>query len=297
MLSRERYEIKVGLVFILTVTCLIAGLLWAKRIRPRQSEMQLVAVFSTVGGLGTGDEVLVNGLRLGKVEAIRLRQRDVLVTLTLDRRIPLYQGYNIRIVTLNFTGEMGVSIEPGAGEPLPEPYGVLRGTDPFSLEDVVQPGLETIRSVRSVAETLSISLPPLVHDARNVLNRLDSTLEEARSGVAVNKVALRRSLDDLQRVLGSANRTISSLETRLDTSLTRADDAFLTIKTASDSLRRAAETIAQAKGTINRLVHDPSLYEDLRRTSLHLDSAAVSIDSLAQDVRRNPKRYVRFSLF
>lgn len=297
MLSRERYELTVGIVFIVALSLLVSGLLWGKRFRPNQAEMELAALFTTVGGLGKGDEVLVSGMRLGKVKTIRLRPRDVMVELTLERDIPLYTGYRIRVTTLNFTGEMGVTIDPGEGEPLAEPYGILHGTAPLSLDEIVKPGIETLHSVRNVADTLATSLPPMIHSTREILARLDRTLAEVESGVALNKVALQQSLVQLRSSLSSADRVITSLDSKLSTTLTNADGAIVSFKAASDSLKHAAAVITDAKGTINSLVHDPALYDDLRRVSSHLDSAALSMDSLVRDVQQNPKRYVRFSLF
>jgi phospholipid/cholesterol/gamma-HCH transport system substrate-binding protein len=297
MLNRERYELKIGVVFVAALVFLVLGLLWAKRYRPQQTQMELAVVFAAVGGLAPGDEVLVNGLRMGEVDAILLQDRNVRVDLTLERTITLREGYEIRIANLSFTGEMGVTVNPGAGEPLGKPYPVLAGIAPLGLSDVIQPGIETMKSVSAVTETLMRALPPLLHNTNRTLDRLDSVFAEAKSGISMNKNVLRESLTQLRQTLTTADHIISTLDVRVDTTMASADAAFTALKAASDSLRRSATTLTQAQGTLNKLVHDPTLYNDLRRASLHLDSAAVSIDSLAQDVRRNPKRYVRFSLF
>jgi len=297
MLKRERYELQVGIVFVAALTFLIVGLLWAKRYRPRQSEMQIEVSFPTVGGLREGDEVLISGLRLGEVSSLQLRERDVLVGALLSRHVRLYEGYQIRIVTLTFTGELGLSITPGTGEPLEEPLPVLKGISPLELGDIIGPGLETFSSVKSVADTLAWALPEVTRRTKATLDRLDSVLAEVQEGAATGKVALRQTLAQARTTLASTDHLVTTLSARLDTSLTAADETFASLKATSDTLRQVIAAFDTTQGALGRLIREPGLYDELRRATTRLDSAATSIDSLAQDIKRNPKRYVRFSLF
>lgn len=297
MLKRERHEVQVGLVFIGTIILLILGLLWAKRYRPEQSAMAIHVSFPTVGGLGQGDEVLVAGLWMGTVSDLELREGDVLVTAKLTRKIQLREGYQMRIVTLTVTGEVGLAINPGVGEPLREPLPELKGTAPIELSDVAEPGLRTLASVQAAADTLARVLPLVARRTSATLDRLDSVLAEAEEGVTTNRIALRDALVQLRRTLSSTNEFVSGLGARVDTSLGSADDTFASLKATSDTLRRVLAAIDTSRGTLGQFIHDPHLYAELRRATAHLDSAAASIDSLAGDVRRNPKKYLHFSLF
>jgi len=297
MLRRERFELQVGIVFAATLVFLVVGLLWAKRFRPQKSEMVLTVGFPSVGGLSKGDEVLVSGLRVGFVSDVVLRERDVLVTAKLDRKIHLYDGYVIRVATLTFTGEMGLAVTPGAGEPLEEPLPELRGTAPFELSDVVEPGLGALASVTAAADTVSGALPYLVRRAGVTLDGLDAVLADLDRVVGGNQVAVRLTLDELRATIASANRLLTTVGARLDTSLTGADSTLASLKATSDSLRHVLAALDTSRGTLGRMIHDRRLYDELRGASARLDSAAASIDSLARDMRQNPKRYVHFSLF
>jgi phospholipid/cholesterol/gamma-HCH transport system substrate-binding protein len=297
MLKRERHEIQVGTVFIATLIFLVIALLWAKRYRPQQSQMVIQASFPTVAGLGKGDEVLVAGLRMGIVTDLELRKGDVLVTATLNRRVQMYEGYELRVVALTFTGEMGLLINPGTGAPLREPLPELRGIPPLELSDVVEPGLQTLSSLRTVADTLTWALPVIVRRTSVTLDRLDRVLSEVEQGVTTDRTALRGSLTQLRATLASTGQLVSTLETRLDTSLTAADETFASLKATSDTLRNVLAALDTSGGSLGRLIHEPRLYDEVRKATAHLDSAATSIDSLARDVKRNPRRYLRFSLF
>ena len=55
-------------------------------------------------------------------------------------------------------------------------------------------------------------------------------------------------------------------------------------------LKAVSSQINSKEGSLGLLINDQQLYHKL-------DSAVVSADSLLQDIKANPKRYVRFSLF
>ena len=48
--------------------------------------------------------------------------------------------------------------------------------------------------------------------------------------------------------------------------------------------------IRDGRGTVGRLVKDEAVYE-------HLDRTLTSVDSLIEDIKRNPKRYLTIEIF
>jgi phospholipid/cholesterol/gamma-HCH transport system substrate-binding protein len=65
---------------------------------------------------------------------------------------------------------------------------------------------------------------------------------------------------------------------------------FARINLALDEMSSILAKIDSGDGTLGKLMNDDSLYLELNRS-------ASALDSLLLDVRKNPKRYVRFSLF
>ena len=59
---------------------------------------------------------------------------------------------------------------------------------------------------------------------------------------------------------------------------------------SGESLNPILLSIKNGKGTAGKLVHDDKL-------SNHLDSLGVNLNALAKDVRENPKRYFKMSVF
>ena len=79
----------------------------------------------------------------------------------------------------------------------------------------------------------------------------------------------------------------------------RLDGVTRNIETVLESLRRSLSDLNEVsgrlrrgEGTLGRLIQDDTLYKDLQRT-------LVSVDSLINDIKEDPKRYlnVDVSLF
>ena len=297
MLSRERYEVAVGAVFLLVVIGLLGGLFWAKRYQPESSLMPVQASFPSVGGLREGDAVLVAGLRMGEVEEITLRDRDVLVSMALTRRVHLNDDYRVEIAALNLTGEMGVTIQPGSGRPLPDPTPVLQGTPPFSINSIVGPGIELMRSAQSISETLLVILPTLSARTSATLDRVDSLLALLGTDVRGATGDLSTTLREMRSTMQLANETMGTMNTRLVPTLDRTDSTFASLMATSDTLRLILGSVDTVNSTAAKLLRDSTLHEDARRAVIHLDSAAVNLDSLIRDINRNPKRYISISIF
>src|SRR5207249_3652998 len=70
-MKREN-EFAVGVVVIAAFAVVVAGALWLSGAHLGRTEAVYTARFRTVGGLGAGDPVVLRGVRVGRVEAIRL---------------------------------------------------------------------------------------------------------------------------------------------------------------------------------------------------------------------------------
>jgi phospholipid/cholesterol/gamma-HCH transport system substrate-binding protein len=270
------------------------GVMWGKGYRSQDSDFPIAVRFSNVGGLSPGDPVQVAGVQSGEVGAIELREQDVLVTLTLDDTLRFYEGYSFRVVTLNFTGEMGVAINPGSGARISLPP-LAVGVPALDLATMVAPVAEAARKLGAAADSLSSSLPGVLARLDGAVKNADHALAGIDTLVMQNRHGVRRMIAEVR----TAMRVLSGVGVRADTAFTAmglvATDlkvALGSVAGAADSLRRAVGEVRGGRGTLGRLVADDSLYVDLKAASLHMDTVLVHLDSLILDVQRNPGRYV-----
>jgi phospholipid/cholesterol/gamma-HCH transport system substrate-binding protein len=62
------------------------------------------------------------------------------------------------------------------------------------------------------------------------------------------------------------------------------------LETTTESLNSVLAKIKNGEGTLGKLVQDERLYN-------HMDSLSMNLNLLVKDLRENPQRYVRLSLF
>lgn len=129
------------------------------------------------------------------------------------------------------------------------------------------------------------------------MDRLDSTMAQLGGQVEGGRMDLRTSLTELRNAINDIRSTTGRLSVRLDTTLGNADNALNSVAATSDTFRFLLTKLDTSQSTAGRLLRDKTMHEDIQRAVVHLDSAAVQIDSLMRDVRENPKRYIHFSLF
>src|SRR5713101_8925910 len=69
---KRRDEVVVGATILATLVVVVGGALWLSQAHLGRTEQVYRARFRTVGGLNVGDPVVLRGVRVGRVEGIRL---------------------------------------------------------------------------------------------------------------------------------------------------------------------------------------------------------------------------------
>jgi phospholipid/cholesterol/gamma-HCH transport system substrate-binding protein len=96
--------------------------------------------------------------------------------------------------------------------------------------------------------------------------------------------SLNSAASDL-KVMAKNVRTISD-----SLSVKQINTLLANLESSSKDLKQVMKQVNSREGSLGKLISDPSLHNQL----LHLSG---SLDSLAIDLKKNPKRYVKLSLF
>ena len=94
--------------------------------------------FPSVGGLKAGSTVEIAGVEIGRVESIRLKDYQALVTLRIASRVTLQEDSIASIKTKGLIGEKYVRISPGGSDKLIPPGGKIRDVEaPVDFEELL----------------------------------------------------------------------------------------------------------------------------------------------------------------
>ena len=111
-------EFAVGLAVLAALALVIGGAIWLSETDVNQKKASYAARFRTVGGLGVGGPVTLRGVKVGRVEAIRLVENEWVETeFSIDRSVELPRKPAVISASASLFGEWTANIVPL--EPLP----------------------------------------------------------------------------------------------------------------------------------------------------------------------------------
>jgi phospholipid/cholesterol/gamma-HCH transport system substrate-binding protein len=106
-------EFAVGLAVLAAMALVIGGALWLSETDVNQKQATYSARFRTVGGLGVGGPVTLRGVRVGRVEAIKLVEDEWVETeLSIDRSVELPRKPAVISSSASLFGEWTANIVP-----------------------------------------------------------------------------------------------------------------------------------------------------------------------------------------
>ena len=308
-------ETKVGAIAVVAVAILILGFNFLKGKKLWSNDTMITGKYGNVMGLQNSNPIIINGLQVGTVYKIttdkNMRQIMVDMNITKDINIP---KNSIAIIKGNPIGSTSIEIKLGdASMHLKDKDTIYTETTSGVFDDVlkkVDPVLYEVRKAVTSIDTLIGKFNTILDPAAqgNVasslanLNRITAML--VYSTASLNTLlntqsgALAKSLNNLNSItsnFATNNSKINSVMSNLDK--TTQNFARLNFNKTLDTLDRTINDLRDIvakfdnnKGTLGKLINDPTLYQNFT-------SSGNKLNLLLDDIRVNPKRYVNFSVF
>ncbi len=327
---KRRREFIVGVTVVTAVLAVAVGALWLSQTSLARDQIVKSARFREVGGLKPGAPVTLRGVKVGRVTAIRLAADEwVQVDMQFERTADLPPDPAVVAASSSLFGEWRANIL-GLAEQQDDPE--LSA----ALEQARAPGGEawpgaTLPDIGELTQQAS----RIAGDVANVTKRLEGVLDS--SAVKELKASIQDLSQISRRLAGFARSQTQRLDTvgeniSLGSSafvrtVTRLDSAtsggivpevagntrmaLADLRKAAADLREVTEAAAQNKvsmvqalqsadsilrriergqGTLGMLASDTMLY---REATLTFQEARA----LIADIRNNPKKYLKVSVF
>jgi len=327
----------VGVVIIAAVAVGIVGTLWLKGARWGRVVVPLEVLFSDVAQLSPGNGVKFRGVQVGRVADIAVEPdgQAVRVTLELDTELNLPEDAAVLLAPESFFGDWQaeivsrrlfpgfafVEVPPGTirdgarvlgGYTLPEMSRLTASaeeiagnlatlTDRFEVAFNDSTAMNLARAIENFGH-VSSDLRTLVAQQSTIAMNITTSVDSAVAEIEASSRVARRSFERIERILsdpqidsivgnvntasGDAARIVADLAESSDelaAALARADSAF-------SRLDRLTAQVAAGEGALGRLVTDSTLV-------VRTEDALAQLTFLLQDLRENPRRYVRLSIF
>ncbi|MGV0791891.1 MCE family protein [Mycolicibacterium sp. XJ1819] len=230
--------IRSGFMGVVLIVLVVAVGLAPERLAAWATAIRYQAQFADAGGVATGNDVVISGIKVGTVSDVALRGRNALVTFAIDGTVELGSDTTAHVRTGTLLGERVLTLE-SHGEGTMGPMDVIpvsRTASPYSLTEAVSElttntaDTDTAalnRSLDTLSATLDQVAPELsptfegVTRLSKAINERDDTLDALlESGAEVTRILSDRSqqvntlilnANDLVAVLSERRRAIVEL--------------------------------------------------------------------------------------
>jgi phospholipid/cholesterol/gamma-HCH transport system substrate-binding protein len=275
---RRTNEFAVGLAVLLALALVVAGALWLSETDVNQKQVKAQARFRTVGGLGVGAPVTLRGVRVGRVEAIRLvADAWVETELSIDREVELPAKPAVISASASLFGEWSANIVPYDQPPSdPNVRAALTESDRAGGDAWPGAALPDIGQLTAQASRIA-------GDVGVVTQRIS----QAFDSTALKN--LQKSVQDLAAISGR-------LVTFADAQTTRIDRVSRNVATTSDAFAGVARTFQGAVARLDTATKDDQLKDIMnngRASSADLRQAAADLRSVMTAARENQVSLIR----
>lgn len=303
-------QLKVGVLVIVALCALIAliflmsnstGGFWSGRLTLR-------SYFENSAGLKVGAPVLLDGVTVGSVNAIRVvtdpahRLTPVEVAMKINRRFAagIRDDSKSSLETQGVLGDTLVDIDSKRAHGGPAQNDAeLPTTETPNLQDVIQASQGTIErldtildQVNQIADTLNskngsigllINDPTLYKKALSTLNELSAIVDEVNNGQgSVGKLIKDDTMyNRLNNMVAKAEDITTQIDNGQGTmgKLLKDDTLYKELKDTTHNLNQITATINSGQGSLGRLTKDPKMADKLSDAIDKLDSVLTQIDS------------------
>lgn len=286
-------EFKTGFWAIIALVILFLGINYLKGIHTFNTGQTYYIYCDKVDGLAVSSHVKLHGMKIGTVRSMSydLPSDRVLVTINIyddDIHIPTDSRF---IMATELLGTSDIVIEMG------------QSNEFFQNRD-------TIMAPPTEASLLE-KADPIVAQVESLMPKLDTLISGIN--VLVNESRLHESLLEVNTLTTHLNQTVNELNKLLRKDVTPVMDNLKDITSNIDTLSlqlkdvdinrildNANNTLAEANHLLQKVQSDESSTGKLlNSTELHdqLTQTIASVDSLINDIKQNPKRYINIKVF
>jgi phospholipid/cholesterol/gamma-HCH transport system substrate-binding protein len=272
-----------------------------------RSQVDIVALVMDAPGVRIGTEVWAEGVKVGRVQGVRIQPVQDTMFVALDLRLDtrattiVTRGSDVRVVRRRQIGEMAVRISAGEpGDPPLQPGDTLVGRPRISPQELVALGqalpgtldslLVYARTVEAAFEARRPRMERAGDQIREVLDAASALADEVERGPLGEMLDPVRGAPARVRALGQRVEKLAAAAERLGErySLATEDGLAAEVRALNEraraveaSLARVQSEIETGEGFFGRFREDPAIERAIRGVEAQVDSLVAEAWSVA----------------
>lgn len=309
-------ETKVGALTAIAITLLVLGFNFLKGRSLVKTGNFLYASFTDVKELKPSNPVYINGFQVGMVYDIEntdasLRNITVTIKFNTAYNIPANSYATIASSPLGsptvqiILGDSAKLLANGSNIKTKETPGLFASLT-NQLSPVAGEVKKAVLALEIVLKNINATLDP---NTKNNLQQVIANLNKTTANLATSSASLNTMLDkesgsitqtmnnvnSFTKNLDNNNEKINAVVSNLENTTKKLSEADIqgtvtALKSSIKDLSNVLQKMENGDGTMGKLMNDKALYDNLSKT-------VRSANTLLDDLRVNPKRYVNISVF
>ncbi len=292
----RKIQIRTGIWTAFILLVLILGYLWLSGTLNLNKQQELSVAFDDVMGLEIGDKVMFRGMEVGRVKRIIARGERIVCTVRISSEIALKEGSRFIISDSSLMGGKALQIIQGPAQKPLQTSLLLQGANPEGVMSLISKASNTLQEMRELLQSLKDpnglldSSSKLISRAGTAVNNTESMAQDLKSELSATLSRIASLSSELQVVVNESRKPLQNTLAESPATLRRINGTLDSLQVLSSTLINTASALNSGEGTAGKLLNDKQLYDKL-------STSVENLDALVKDIKANPKKYVKFSLF
>ena len=315
-------KLKVGLVVTISLIILFLTIFFAGDIQDIFSpKVQIKAQIKDVMGLRRGSPVWYAGIEIGSVKNIELSPKyGTLVTMSISQDAVQFikKDSKASVLTMGLLGDKYVELSVGSPDSEPiKPGDIIEGETQIAIRDIVNASSQSLATITKFVEKLESLLvkfeksegtiakfltdPSIYNNLKETTVTLTEVVKDFRESQGSLKMFMEdpsiynkmlnaaSSLEDFSSKLNKGSGTLKMI--------VENPEIYQNLSNASEQLSIILEKINSGEGVVGSLVSDKELAIEMKDSLIELKIAIIEFNELIAEIRENPDKYIKFSVF
>ncbi|BBX06799.1 MCE family protein [Mycolicibacterium aichiense] len=281
---RQSRLVRTGFIGAVLIILVITVGLQPERLTAWATSLRFQAVFAEAGGLTTGNDVRLAGMKVGQVDDVSLDDEGkALITFSVDSAITLGNDTSAHIRTGTLLGQRILTLE-SAGNGLLRRGAVIplsRTSSPYSLTEAVTD--LTTNTAGTDTHNINASLDALSDTIEQITPQLGPTFE-GLTKVSRSLNARNDSLRELLKSAASVTGTLSERSQQLNTLILDANDLVAVLNERREAIVSLLASTSALARELSGLVADNE--KELAPTLQKLNSVTAMLEKNRDNIAK-----------
>lgn len=259
------------------------------------------AVVPDAGGIRKGDPVQMKGVNIGRVRQFVVEPgRGVMVRMEVEAEYKIPSDSRVELTSAGLLGGMVARVVPGDATTMAAPEQELGSVVPVGLEkqanEVVDEAKKTLGRVQALLSDNTVKgAEASVEELRGLLKRLTAISAEQQGELKGLTTSLKAAAGNVEKA--TSREEIDRVMKHLDDISAKADRTASALEASTKVFNTVLSRVERGEGTLGKMATDDALYANFNKTLESMNSTSKELKDLLADLKANPKKYLKVSVF